>query len=198
MIAIDEANVIPGYEHYLATSDGRILSIRRGLKEAKTNKDRDGYFKVNVNSSTKHVHRLVCLAFMGAPKQDGLVVRHLDGNRTNNQAINLRWGTPIENSADMLAHGNNRAKSKPETYTDPAYRSKMSAIQLRSFASGERMKPLGELSHFALLKSEDVRDIRARLAIGKHGTARVLAKEYGVSESAISDIKKGRSWSHLK
>lgn len=31
--------------------------------------------------------------------------RHLDGDPTNNRPENLRWGTPKENSDDMLRHG---------------------------------------------------------------------------------------------
>ena len=50
------------------------------------------------------IHRLVLEAFVG-PCPDGKECRHLDGDRENNRFVNLAWGTPIENMADMRLHG---------------------------------------------------------------------------------------------
>lgn len=47
-------------------------------------------------------------------------------------------------------------------------------------------------SRVAKLKAADVMLIKRRLAIGE--TARKLASEFGVSEAAICDIRKGRNW----
>lgn len=48
------------------------------------------------------VHRLVALAFV--PKEDGKdYVDHIDGNRSNNCATNLRWCTHLENDNYELA-----------------------------------------------------------------------------------------------
>ena len=41
------------------------------------------------------------------------------------------------------------------------------------------------------ITEQDMADIRARLAEGGRGTAAALAKEYGVSDSRISAIKRG-------
>lgn len=49
------------------------------------------------------VHTLVCDAFHG-PRRPGMEVRHLDGDRRNNAASNLRWGTKQENEDDKLRH----------------------------------------------------------------------------------------------
>lgn len=49
------------------------------------------------------LHRLVALAFCGAPG-DATDVMHLDGNPRNNRADNLRWGTHAENQAMMRTH----------------------------------------------------------------------------------------------
>lgn len=51
------------------------------------------------------VHRLVLLVFVGAPKADGMVAAHNDGNPRNNCVANLRWATAKENMADRVEHG---------------------------------------------------------------------------------------------
>lgn len=53
---------------------------------------------------TRKVHSLVMEAFVG-PLPEGLEVRHLDGDYTNNHLGNLRYGTRSENSFDALRHG---------------------------------------------------------------------------------------------
>lgn len=51
----------------------------------------------------EYVHRLICEAFHG-PCPDGMECRHLDGDRTNNSADNLAWGTKQENEDDKIGH----------------------------------------------------------------------------------------------
>jgi hypothetical protein len=53
------------------------------------------------------VHREVCRAFHGSPPATGdrIEVRHLDGNKLNNMATNLAWGTSADNAADRVRHG---------------------------------------------------------------------------------------------
>lgn len=50
----------------------------------------------------------------------------------------------------------------------------------------------GELHGEAKLTDDAVRNIRSSSATG-----RVLAQEYGVSESAISLVRRGKSWTHV-
>jgi group I intron endonuclease len=53
----------------------------------------------------------------------------------------------------------------------------------------------GSGNHAAKLDESAVLTIRARLATGEKG--RVLAAEFGVSESIVSEIKHGRRWQHV-
>lgn len=97
------------YQQYEFLEDGFVLSrvkktprvlkpIRAGNYVAVQIVRRDGVLE------REYVHRLICEAFHG-PCPEGMECRHLDGNRTNNAASNLAWGTRRENHADKNAHG---------------------------------------------------------------------------------------------
>jgi len=103
-----------GYE---VSSRGRVASWLPERNKAKAPmerrilklySDKDGYHKAVLRAENKRVDvrvaTLVCEAWHGA-RPFGMVVRHLDGSKTNNTPENLIWGTPKENSADSLLHG---------------------------------------------------------------------------------------------
>ncbi len=58
-------------------------------------------------------HRLVVTAFIGE-QPDGEEVRHRDGDRLNNSADNLEWGTRSANILDQVDHGTHGNASKDE------------------------------------------------------------------------------------
>ena len=49
---------------------------------------------------SERVHRIVCTAFHGEPSDDRNIVDHIDTNRRNNRAENLRWVSKLENMLD--------------------------------------------------------------------------------------------------
>lgn len=57
------------------------------------------------------VHRLILMTFVG-PAPDGMQCCHNDGNAENNRLDNLRWDTPLANSADSIRHGAMRRGSQ--------------------------------------------------------------------------------------
>lgn len=63
-----------------------------------------GYFMVHTVAGKRYVHHLVCEIAHGA-RPAGAEVRHLDGDRWNNAATNLAWGSRKQNAQDMVAHG---------------------------------------------------------------------------------------------
>lgn len=54
----------------------------------------------------------------------------------------------------------------------------------------------GEKNHQSKLSAERVNEIRRRHAAGEAGCDR-LAREFGVSDTAIKVIVNGRTWKHL-
>jgi hypothetical protein len=101
---------IPGYE---VSNFGQVRSLdtpngKRG-RILKPNLDKVGYPcvypTVGLKNFTCRIHHLVAQEFIG-PRKKGVWVLHSDGNQKNNNAKNLRYGTPKENCADRKAHGN--------------------------------------------------------------------------------------------
>lgn len=111
---------IPDYEGLYQVSNfgnvkslPKIRTVPQGInrwpgKNLKAFTDHTGYMYVNLSNGKKvrktGVHRLVLLAFVGAPEA-GLIACHNDGNRKNNLLSNLRWDTFKANAADMIEHG---------------------------------------------------------------------------------------------
>lgn len=93
---------VKGYEGmYMVSDDGSVWSSKgkafRKLKPSYV----DGYAKVSLcdgNGGIKKflVHRLVAEAFLG-DCPDGYQVDHADGNRANNDILNLRYVRPSVN-----------------------------------------------------------------------------------------------------
>lgn len=51
------------------------------------------------------IHKLVAEAFLPPRPTQQHEIRHLDGNKNNNDQSNLTWGTRAENAADRSKHG---------------------------------------------------------------------------------------------
>jgi hypothetical protein len=109
---------IPNYEGlYEAGSHGNIKSLKYGGRDKsgilKKSFDRAGYEIVTLCKNklhiTKTVHRLIATAFFGEHK--GLQVNHKDGNKSNNNVVNLEFVTAKEN----IRHGIKNGLIKPNT-----------------------------------------------------------------------------------
>lgn len=100
-----------GYEgYYDVSSDGRILSLRRGA-ELKFGNCGDGYLGVNLSVNGVRrgfsVHRLVAQAFI--PNPDGKPqVNHKNGDKTDNRVDNLEWVSASENSLHSVRIGHSK------------------------------------------------------------------------------------------
>jgi len=92
---------IEGYEKYQVSSEGRVRKKNKvGFTYRKTHIT-NGYYGVTLTSNytalTKHVHRLVAIAFIENPKNKPCV-NHIDGDKLNNKVSNLEWCTYAENN----------------------------------------------------------------------------------------------------
>ena len=106
---------VTGYEGLYEVDDqGSVYSLRLGRK-LKPAPDEYGYPLVvltrNKKRRTRRVHLLVIEAFHGA-RPDGMVARHVNGDNTDNRAVNLAWGTPSQNVLDQVEHGTHHCARK--------------------------------------------------------------------------------------
>ena len=101
-------HTLPGYEcciEYYINADGIVKSTKGTIERTLKQKiSKTGYPVVNLTQRigrkkliTVPIHTLVAFAFLGNPptpygrKKGCSVVHHIDGNKQNNVAGNLRW-----------------------------------------------------------------------------------------------------------
>jgi hypothetical protein len=108
----EEWRDIPGYDGYQASSEGRILRKDSGkiLKQSMRQAHSRIYLMVSLGhyitskgnraAVTAWVHRLVCLAFHGVPKDSQVHACHVPNNDPfDNRANNLAWGSRAWNES---------------------------------------------------------------------------------------------------
>lgn len=96
---------VEGYEGlYKISRWGRVWSCV-SCKHLSPGDNGKGYLFVNLYKGGKvkrfYVHRLVCQAYHGKPKEVDYQVNHKDGDKSNNCVENLEWTSPSEN----IRHG---------------------------------------------------------------------------------------------
>ena len=102
---------LPINENYDISSEGQVWSKRylRLLKPYLSH----SYYSIRMgNSKSKKypIHQLVAKAFLPAPTEEGSVIDHIDRNKLNNNASNLRW---VSRSTNSL---NRDCESKPRKH----------------------------------------------------------------------------------
>lgn len=108
-------------DKYAVSSHGRVYSIcHTHPKLLKSHITRSGYVVVGISTDgvkkNRKVHRLVAEAFIKNPKKLP-VVNHIDGNKQNNNVLNLEWVTQQQNAqhaydTHLEKRGSEHSKSK--------------------------------------------------------------------------------------
>lgn len=181
--------LVAGYEDFYEVSNyGRVRSFSRKVKTkdkcnvwsvrridgrvlAKTiTTNGKGYLTVECCVESKRKRYLIhrLVAYAFIDNHDNKPeINHKDGNPKNNYVDNLEWCTRKEN----MEHAS-KAGLLPKGLSGPGMQSPASK-----------------------LNDDDVRQIKIRLRNGE--SAKVISGKYPVGESAICEIKAGRSWSHI-
>lgn len=117
------------------------------------------------------IHRLVADYFLPRPKSNQTIVAHLDHDKLNNRASNLKWMTPEENYEHQ--------KSSPHVIKDKQQR------QQRQQSNPNRAK----------LTVTKVMLLKKLLNEGK--PMKQLVKVFKVTETQIIRIRRGENWSNV-
>lgn len=148
-------------------------------KPLKPATDKKGYLRVgltiNKKLCTKKVHRLVAIEFIPNPENKPCV-NHIDGNKKNNNVLNLEWATYKEN-------------------TTHAIENKLFCFDTSEKSINKIIKK-GSLNGNSLLTEQDVLEIRKKYKPRIY-TRSMLAIEYKVKESCIKDVVNRNSWKHI-
>lgn len=167
-----ELKVIPGVIGYSASSCGQIISSHRLQPFAlKQGRHTMGYRSVNLKVENGYrtflVHRLVMAAWVG-PCPKGLVINHINGDKTDNRLENLEYCTRSQNMQHSYRTG---LSPKPPTQ-------------------------YGVRAPKAKLTDELVLALRRETDREVNYTER-LAQKYGVTAATVSKALLGKTWRHL-
>ena len=145
---------VNGYEgRYSVSNLGRVYSHRQGGRLLNPSIGTNPYPRVTLHSprSVEKVHHLVAAAFLG-PRPHGLSVCHRDGNRLNNAACNLYYGTAKQNSADAISHGTwTKGQKCHSAKLTPAQVLEMRRLR----SSGLTYKQLGQMFGVAMTNARE-------------------------------------------
>ncbi len=171
-----------GWRHlrnrYAVSSHGRIASYKQDvLKDGKllNGSLTTGYRTLNLhrpdNKGTLYIHREMARIFLKKPTAKHKYVIHVNHNKLDNHARNLRWATLEQ----MINH-------QQDSPAKIAYKKKQA----------NRTEGLK-------LKAPQVKKIKSILGSrSRNITIKQLARKYGVSEMTIYRIKSGENWGRVK
>jgi len=133
-------------------------------------------FKGDLKERTIHyhslIHRLVADYFLKKPTTRQTVVAHLDFNKLNNKASNLKWMTPEENY-------------KHQKHSPFVIKEKKERRNRRNENSGSIKLTVQKVIQLKKLFKQDF-------------TLKQLAKQFKVSDMQILRIKRGENWGDIK
>lgn len=169
---------------YAISNKARLISFKDDMKTGRLLKGGmvDGYktFGYKITQDDKRVYKrffifkLVAEYFITKTSEDQTYVLHLDYNRDNDDVRNLKWATREE----MIAHG----KKSPHVI-----QAKKNLIEHNRKSDGTKLTITKVILIKKMLQNPS-RKTRLKM----------IAKQFGVSETQIIRIQKGENWGYIK
>lgn len=109
----EQWKAVVGHEGYFVSDLGRVQGKSGAILKACRHGKRHLHVTLWTDSKpiTRLVHQLVMEAFIG-PRPADMECLHSDGDGTNNELVNLRYGTRSQNNFDKVRHGNDHNARK--------------------------------------------------------------------------------------
>lgn len=107
-------------EKFKISNYGRILNCKNKREFVVTQSFINGYQnlplkqKKNGKSTSRYVHKLVAEHFL--ERNDGIYVIHLNYDKTNNRAENLKWATKREKEIHQFSNPKYKGQPRKRTY----------------------------------------------------------------------------------
>lgn len=166
---------------YAVSNMGRIASYTKNVEkdgELLKGSEIEGYkvLRLRVNGVYRALlfHRLVADAFCKKPSAAHSLVIHKNFKKQDNTAENIAWAT-----REMVAEHNKKSPAVK------AYRKKM-------------QDAVPDIKKGLKLSIADVKHIKKTLqSTNRKLTYKQIAEKFGVSEMAITRIKRGENWGHV-
>lgn len=169
---------------YAISNKARLISFKDDMKTGRLLKGGmvDGYktFGYKITQDDKRVSKrffifkLVAEYFIPKTSEDQTYVLHLDYKRDNDDVRNLKWATREE----MIAHG----KKSPHVI-----QAKKNLIEHNRKSDGTKLTITKVILIKKMLQNPS-RKTRLKM----------IAKQFGVSETQIIRIQKGENWGYIK
>lgn len=166
---------------YAISNMGRLASYEKNVAkdgDLLNGSSIEGYLVLRLKVGDKFIaqllHRVVAQYFLRKPKADQKQVIHLNHDKKDNRATNLRWATKEEvsehskNSPAVIAYRKKARENKPFIKQGP----KLNITQVKQI---KRMLQDKERKY----------------------TYKKIASKYGISEMAITRINRGENWGHV-
>ncbi|MDO8660484.1 MAG: NUMOD4 domain-containing protein [Candidatus Woesearchaeota archaeon] len=170
---------------YAISNHGQLRSFTGSIANGQLLKcsNIEGYkflrYKVSKNGTVTEkclsIHKLVASLFLPDSSAKQTYVLHLDYNKSNNHVDNLQWATAKE----MIEH-----------------REKNPAVVRGHLRTTESIRQSGKGHKLTATK---VQFLKKKLLDPNYKTSmKILARQFGVSQMALSRIRTGENWGHIK
>lgn len=175
----EEINYFREKRRNLKKEKAALLSIRRVTTSI--DKREEKWSKIYWKEKKKQAfypsilfHNIVAKYFLPTPKKDEIIVGHLDYDKLNNRADNLKWMTREEHTKHI--------NQSPKV---------IAAKERRRENPFQNRKKKGH-------KLDDTQVLHIKKLLKRGWTLKRIAKNFGISDMQVSRIKRGENWSHVK
>jgi hypothetical protein len=149
---------------YKISNCGNVMTYSKYSKGGRLlspEKTRKGYLRVHLKRKHYSIHRLVGIHLIGLPEEN-MIINHKDGNKENNNILNLEWVTQKEN----IIHSFENGMSKVAKGSD----SKLSKTIFKQNLDGETLEVIKGLKEYCKENNLDRRCVQ-RAINGEYKTA---------------------------